>query len=116
MVPPLEDPPPRGELSLVSIQAFLTFTSQEPDKWEPETDDEAETEQVDKKIILNLILKIFCFLQEIQEDTAGSAEEQEVISKDYFLSQNCPRIPLFWDVPQNTRWSWSYTVALLPIR
>merc|ERR1712037_528326 len=32
---------------------------EEPDKWEPETDDEAETEQ------------------EIQEDTAGSAEEQE---------------------------------------
>ena len=43
---------------MVSIQAFLTFTSQEPDQWEPETDDEAETEQVDKKMVLNLILKI----------------------------------------------------------
>ena len=34
---------------------------------------------------LNLILKIF--FQEIQEDTAGSAtaEEHEVISKDYLL-------------------------------
>ena len=35
---------------------FLTLTSQEPDQWEPETDDEAEIEQVDKKVVLNLIL------------------------------------------------------------
>ena len=57
MVPPLEDPPARGELSSVSIQAFLTFTSQEPDQWEPETEEEADVEQVDKKMVLNLIQK-----------------------------------------------------------
>ena len=40
---------------------FLILTSQAPDQWEPETDDEAEIEQVDKKVVLNLSLTELSF-------------------------------------------------------
>ena len=45
------------EVSSLGLEFRLfTFTSQEPDQWEPETDNEADIEQVDKKVVLNLIL------------------------------------------------------------
>ena len=40
------------------FKLFNFDLSQEPDQWEPETDDKAEMEQVEKKMVLNLILKI----------------------------------------------------------
>ena len=47
-----------GFCNSIGIQALLSFISQTPDQWEPETQDEAKIEQVDEKVILNLILKI----------------------------------------------------------
>ena len=57
-------------------------------------EDKAETEQVEKNLILKILFGFF--FQEIQEDTAGSAtaEEHEVISKDYFLTKFSQDSPL----------------------
>ena len=56
VAPPLEDPPARGEFSLVAVPAFELTACQEPEQWGPEMfDDEEGVEQADEVIlILNL--------------------------------------------------------------
>ena len=52
VAPPLEDPPGRGELSLVGIIVFKFTASQELEQWEPETDDEEGTEQAFEVVLI----------------------------------------------------------------
>ena len=45
MAPSLEDPPARGEVSLVGVPTFKLTACQEPEQWEPEMYDEEGIEQ-----------------------------------------------------------------------
>ena len=52
MAPSLEDPPARGEVSLVGVPTFKLTACQEPEQWEPEMYDKEGIEQANEVIIL----------------------------------------------------------------
>ena len=53
MAPPLEDPPARGEFSLLGVPAFkLTACCQEPEQWEPDMCDEEGIEHANEVILI----------------------------------------------------------------
>ena len=52
MAPPLENPPARGEFSLVGVPTFKLTACQEPGQWEPEMYDEEGIEQADEVIFI----------------------------------------------------------------
>ena len=52
VAPPLEDPPARGEFSLVAVPAFKLTACQEPEQWGPDMFDEEAVEQADEVILI----------------------------------------------------------------